>query len=330
MKVLIVCSKNSGKIAPFIEEQVVSLKKCGLMLEYYTVQGKGVVGYMKNYKPLQSKIRDYKPDIIHAHYGLSGLLANLQRKVPVITTYHGSDINDSRVYRFSRISMMLSAHNIFVSEKNLDKAEKTPRPLSPFGYFLQKEKDNRNPNIVYLKNSLIPCGVETDFFKPFDKVEARKILNLDNDKKYCLFAGAFDNKVKNAELAIHAVALIPNLTLLELKGYSRQEVVYLMNAVDVVLMTSFTEGSPQFIKEAMACNRPIVSVLVGDVPEVIDGVEGCYITSYEMEDVADKIKVALEFGKETNGRERIMELKLDSDTVVKRILEVYNSVSSKQ
>ena len=330
MKVLIVCSFNSGRIAPFILEQGEALKRAGVEIEYYKIEGKGLKGYFRNRNQLIRRIAEFHPDLVHAHYGLSGLLANLQRKVPVVTTYHGSDINDSRVYRFSVISMMLSAHNIFVSEKNLDKAGKTPRPLSPFGYFLQKEKDNRNPNIVYLKNSLIPCGVETDFFKPFDKVEARKMLHLDGDKKYCLFAGAFDNKVKNSELAIRAVDLIPELTLLELKGYSRQEVVYLMNAVDVVLMTSFTEGSPQFIKEAMACNRPIVSVLVGDVPEVIDGVKGCYLTTYEVEDVADKIKVALEFGKETNGRERIMELKLDSDAVVKRILEVYDSISSKQ
>jgi len=330
MRILIVCSFNSGRIAPFILEQGEALKRAGVEIDYYKVEGKGLKGYLSNRKQLIRRIAEFHPDLVHAHYGLSGLLANLQRKIPVVTTYHGSDINDSRVYRFSRISMILSTHNIFVSEKNLNKAQKTPRPLSPFGYFLQKEKDFRNSNIVSLKNSLIPCGVETDVFKPVDKLEARKVLGLDAIKKYCLFAGAFDNKVKNSALAINAAAMIPELTLLELKGYSRQEVVLLMNAVDVVLMTSFTEGSPQFIKEAMACNCPIVSVPVGDVPDVILGVDDCYLATYEMEDVAEKIKQALAFGKETNGRKRIMELKLDSDTVVNRIIEVYNSVSGKQ
>jgi len=98
----------------------------------------------------------------------------------------------------------------------------------------------------------------------------------------------------------------------------------LMNAVDVVLMTSFSEGSPQFIKEAMACNCPIVSVPVGDVPDVINEVEGCYISTYEAADIVAKLKQALKLEKRTEGRNRIIELGLDSETVAKRILEVYN------
>ena len=136
MKVLIVCSKNSGKVAPFITEQAESLRKSGIEVEYFTIVGKGIEGYLKNYKLLQQAIKNIHPDIIHAHYGLSGLLANLQRRIPVVTTYHGSDINEPKVYPFSRLCMILSKKNIFV----IDTLKS--RPLSPFGYFLQKEKDN--------------------------------------------------------------------------------------------------------------------------------------------------------------------------------------------
>lgn len=304
MKLLIVCSKNSGKVTPFIMEQADSLAKAGLEIDFYSVEGRKITGYLRNLKSLKNKINEFKPDIIHAHYGLSGLLANLQRRVQVVTTYHGSDINNSNVFPFSRMCMILSAHNIFVSDKN-------------------RLKSGLNN-----KQSLIPCGVDIGLFKPKDKIEARKVLGLDGDKKYILFAGAFDNKVKNAGLAQEAVSLVSDVTLLELKGYTRNEVVLLMNAVDCVLMTSFTEGSPQFIKEAMACNCPVVSVPAGDVPVVINQIEGCFLTTYEQEDVAVKIKMALEFNSRTKGRERIIEMKLDLETVAQRIIEVYLKVIS--
>ena len=302
MKILIVCSSNSGSIAPFILEQGDALTGIGVVVEYFTIRGKGIAGYLGNYKKLLAKINGFNPDIVHAHYGLSGLLANLQRKVPVVTTYHGSDINNTWIFLFSRLCMMLSAHNIFVSSKNLTTSGLT-----------------RN-------QSLIPCGVDINLFSPVDKVLARKDMGLDNAFTYILFAGAFQNKVKNAALAQASVAGIPKVTLLELKDYSREQVALLMNAVDVALMTSLTEGSPQFVKEAMACNCPVVSVPVGDVSEVLTGVEGCYISTYEPADVAEKIRLVLETGKRIEGRERIIYLKLDSDSVARRILEVYNSV----
>jgi len=274
----------------------------GVMVEYFTIRGKGIAGYLGNYKRLHTKINAFNPDIIHAHYGLSGLLANLQRKVPVVTTYHGSDINNTWIFLFSRLCMMLSAHNIFVSSKNLTTSGLT-----------------RN-------QSLIPCGVDINLFSPIDKALARKDMGLDNAFTYILFAGAFQNKVKNAALAQASVAGIPKVTLLELKDYSREQVALLMNAVDVALMTSLTEGSPQFVKEAMACNCPVVSVPVGDVPDMISRVEGCYISTYEPEDVAEKIRMVLAARKRTYGRKRIIDLKLDSESVARRILEVYKLI----
>ena len=302
MKILIACSTNSGHIAPFILEQVDGLKGVGVEVDYFTIQGKGITGYLRNYKRFVDTIDQFKPDIIHAHYGLSGLFANLQRKVPVVTTYHGSDINTPTVYPFSRLCMMLSTHNIFVSEK-----------------IRFKSGSKRN-------YSVIPCGVDIQLFQPMDKLQAREELELDKTLSYVLFAGAFQNTVKNAKLALDAVALLDDVKLLELKGYSREQVVTLMHAVDAVLLTSFTEGSPQFIKEAMACNCPIVSVPAGDVPEVIKDTEGCCITTYDPFDVSGKLCMALLDKKRSTGRKRILKLKLDSVSIAKRILEVYKKV----
>ena len=119
MKILVVASFNKGRFAPFILEQAEALKDAGCQIEYYGLQGKGLNGYLKNLPSLKRKIKEFQPDIVHAHYGLSGLFANLQRRIPVVATYHGSDINDPKVLRFSKMAMRLSAWNIFVSRKTL-------------------------------------------------------------------------------------------------------------------------------------------------------------------------------------------------------------------
>ena len=305
MKILIVASFNKGFFAPFILEQSAALEKMGQTVHFFGIQGHGIWGYVRNYKGLKRIIQDYKPDVIHAHYGLSGLLATLQRRVPVVTTFHGSDINNPKVLPFSKIAMRLSAFTIFVSQKNVDIA----RPTKKF--------------------ALLPCGVNSDNFTEVPIGEARLKLQLEDTKKYVLFAGSFSNRVKNPELAQKAIALLNNVELIELKGYSRVEVNYLMHAVDVALMTSHTEGSPQFVKEVMACGCPLVSVDVGDVKEVTAGVEGCYIVSREAEEIAEKLQIALNFKGRTHGRERIVELGLENRKVAETILGIYNNVIAK-
>lgn len=305
MRILIVASYNKNRFAPFIVEQVEALKKYQCEIAWFGLQGKGLMGYLKNLSSLMRKIREVQPDIIHAHYGLSGLLANLQRRIPVVTTYHGSDINDNKALRFSKMAMKLSAWNIFVSRKTLDIAL---------------------PKKHY---SLLPCGIDLCEEQLTEKSEARWKLKLDEKKKYVLFAGAFDNVVKNAPLAKEAVSLFQddNVELLELKGYSREEVTLLMCAADAFLMTSFSEGSPQVIKEAMACGCPIVSVDVGDVKERMDGIDGCYVAetrkSYEL---LELLKKALSFEGKTKGREKILVEGLDNRKVAEEILDVYGRI----
>lgn len=301
MKILVAASGNANYTSPFVLDQTNALKKKGVQIVFFMIKGKGIAGYMKNYKLLLRKIKEIKPDLIHAHYGLSGLLCGFQRKVPVVTTFHGSDINVKRNRKFSKIADLLSTRAIFVT-KNL-------------AYKLKK----RNPIII-------PCGVDLDVFYPIHKSEARSKLGLKEDKKYILFSSFFLNSVKNYPLAKAAIEKMkhPNLELIELKGYNREEVALLMNAVDLVLLTSFTEGSPQFIKEAMASNCPIVSTNVGDVAKVIEGTEGCFIAKYDTDDVSDKILLALNYDKRTTGRKEINYF--DNEKIANKILNVYRSI----
>lgn len=304
MRILIVASYNKNRFAPFILEQADALQKQGCEVDFCGLVGKGVCGYLKNYSVLRRIIKEFKPDVIHAHYGLSGLLANMQRCVPVITTYHGSDINDDRVFRFSRVAMQLSKFNIFVSKANMEKA-------------------NLKKNAM-----LLPCGISLENFPVVDKQMARKQMSLDESKKIILFAGAFDNMVKNASLAKETCSLLDNVELIELKGYARQEVAILMQAVDALLLTSVSEGSPQVIKEAMACGCPIVSVDVGDVRERLDGIKGCFVANESSPQcLSELLKKTLTVKEKTGGRARIVADGLENKIVAKKLITVYSCLS---
>lgn len=302
MKILIVCSKTNGKIAPFIEEQAESLRAIGIELNYFFVEQKGIKGYLQSLSLLKQAIATFEPEVIHAHYGLSGLLANLQRRVPVVTTYHGSDINDLRVKRYSNLAILLSHYNIFVSQRLADRIRHKRR------------------------YAVIPCGVDPLLFYPIEKQTARQLLDWNQQDTYLVFAGNPADKVKNFELAQQAAALLPNSQLIPLVGFTREKVNLLLNAADVALMTSFTEGSPQFIKEALACNCPIVSTNVGDAALLIENIEGCYISSYDKNDLAENMHKVLDFsrtGNRTAGRQSLQQAGIDLHTIALRIQAIY-------
>ena len=305
MRILVVASNNKGSFAPFIVEQAEVLKALGCEVGFFGLKGKGIRGYLKNLSSLKKEILVFRPDAIHAHYGLSGLFANLQRRVPVVVTYHGSDINERKVLPFSKMAMRLSAWNIFVSRKTMGIA----RPKKHC--------------------SLLPCGIDLTDLQLTGKSEARKRMHLDDTKCYVLFAVAFDNAVKNASLAKEVVALLDDASaeLLELKDYSREEVTLLMCAADAFLMTSFSEGSPQVVKEAMACGCPIVSVDVGDVGERVEGIDGCYVSAtYSAQELAELLKKAVCFEGKTRGRDKLETDGLDNKIVAQQLIQIYKRV----
>lgn len=311
MKVLIVCSGNAKNFKfrinqAFIYDQVEAIKANSPTIEfgYFFIRGKGYFGYLGNLRQLRLELKNGKYDFIHAHSGDSIFLANLQRIVPVIGTFHGSDLNRSKNRMLSNIGNILSKKSIVVSKNLLNKLWSTR------------------------KVSVIPCGVDFGLFYPENKQEVRTRLDISDDKKLLLFASSFNNKVKNYDLLKEALYNIEihEIETLELTGYERNQVRDLMNAVDVCVLTSFSEGSPQFIKEAMACNKPIVATNVGDIKNMIGNTEGCFVTSFEADVVRDCIVKALRFNGETNGRYRIREL--DNKLISQKIVSVYESIKN--
>ena len=304
MKVLIVASGNSAVISPFVKEQGDSLKEIGLDIDYFLIKGKGITGYLKNYFNLNRLIKTNTYDIIHAHYGLSGLLATFQSHVPVVITFHGSDVNLNRTnFYLSFLASRLSNANIFVHES-------LSKKLSLFSD----------------KAEIIPCGVNLNLFKPIDKLASRDKLGLDHNYNYVLFSSSFNNKIKNAALAKLALSNFENIILLEMKGYSREEVHLLMNAVDILIVTSHSETGPLVVKEALACNCPIISTDVGDVKELANGTKNCYIVEYDAKQIEQRIRDILSSNKKSDGRAAVKHLSLekiatDVYSVYKRVLK---------
>ena len=302
MKVLIVASGNSTIISPFVKEQGDSLKEIGLEIDYFLIKGKGITGYLKNYFNLIRLIKTNTYDIIHAHYGLSGLLATFQSHVPVIITFHGSDVNLNRTnFYLSFVASRLSDANIFV-HKSLSK------------------KLSLSSN----QTEIIPCGVNLNLFKPIDKLASRDRLGLDHNYYYILFSSSFNNKIKNASLAKSALSNFKNIILLEMKGYSREEVHLLMNAVDILIVTSHSETGPLVVKEALACNCPIISTDVGDVKELVNSTRNCYIVEYDAKHIEQRIRDILSSNKKSNGRAAVKHLSLEK--VAKDVYSIYKRV----
>jgi len=307
MKVLIVCRGNSNVEShsfeyhqPFILEQCNSLIQNGVKVDNFFIQGKGLFGYLMNLPALRKQINNNEYDLVHAHYGLSGMLTVLQRKCPVVISFIG-EMNLATPRAISKVAIKLSSYSIFVSEE-----------------LKIKSKENKNCCII-------PYGINLKTFFPVNKRKAREKMKIPQDVNLCLFSSAKNIGLKNYSLAKQAVDICQKIDIYQLKqGYTRDEVNLLLNACDFVLLTSVCEGSPQIIKEAMACNCPIVSTDVGDVRKIIGDTEGCYITSFEAEDVAEKIKLALAFGKKTNGRDSIKHLEINK--VALKIIEVYKKV----
>ena len=302
MKVLIVASGNSAAISPFVKEQGESLKEIGLDIDYFLIKGKGITGYLKNYFNLIRLVKTNTYDIIHAHYGLSGLLATFQSHVPVVITFHGSDVNLNQTnFYLSFLASRLSHENIFVHER-------LSKKLSLFSD----------------QTEIIPCGVNLNLFKPFDKLASKDKLGLDHKYSYVLFSSSFNNKIKNAALAKLALSNLENIILIEMKGYSREEVHLLMNAVDILIVTSFSETGPLVVKEALACNCPIISTDVGDVKQLTEGTENCYIVDYDAVQIKQRIQDILSSNKKPDGRDAVKHLGLKE--VATDVYEVYKRV----
>jgi len=309
MKVLFVCSGNNRYgISPIVRSQGDSLVKQGLEVDYYPITGKGLAGYLKNILPLRKHLQSNRYDIVHSHYSLSSFVASLAGARNQVVSLMGSDIRLGFTAR-----LLVRFFNRFRWKACLVKSEDMRR-------------------VSGLKKApVIPNGVDLETFKPMDQNTACQKAGLDPAVTHAGFVADPSREEKNFSLAREALDRLGagNVNLQVIRGMDHDRIPLFLNACSIVILTSRYEGSPNVIKEAMACNRPIVSTDVGDVKWVTGDTEGCYLTGFDAKETAQKITRALEFAREkgrTTGRDRIVGLGLDSDSIAKRVIQIYQGI----
>ncbi|HQV30350.1 MAG TPA: glycosyltransferase, partial [Calditrichia bacterium] len=262
------------------------------------LQGRGKKSYLHNAMRLRKRLRENPVDIIHAHYGYCGWVSLLaRRREKIVMSFMGNDllgsVGEDGKYRLA--SRLESAINIFFARWFYDHCiVKSPN-------LRQKIK-----NLSHV--SILPNGVNLAIFVPQERQVAREKLGLAEDGRYVLFPYPPDYYEKNYPLAEKAVNKLNDVHLLSVSGLSQGQLSDYYNGADLLIMTSFHEGSPNVVKEAMACNCPVVSVDVGDVATIVEGTKNCYITGYEAGELAAKISLVLENGKRSDGRNHIGHL----------------------
>ncbi len=299
-----------------------SLEKAGIKLDYFTIKEKGLKGYLKNIKLLHTFLKGNKFDLIHSHYGLCGLVTLLTfSNIPQVVSFMGDDVYGDADIRGKK---RLIDYPIILSSKILqlfiDQA-------------IVKSNDQVSDLWIKSKKKVIPNGVDTKRFKPIKKKCAKKNLNLETNSKYVLFLGDKNNLRKNFRLLANSLSLLTEpFELISPYPADHDKLIQYYNAAEFLIMTSYKEGSPNVIKEGMACNCPIVSTDVGDVSWVLGDTEGCFITTFDPGDIAGKMKLALEFADKkgrTKGRVQIHKLGLDSMSVAKKIIGIYKKILTK-
>ena len=316
MKILFISSGNSAyNISPLIKSQGQSIISKDVSLEFFTVRGKGISGYLKNIKLIKEKAKHF--DIIHAHYGLIGLLVGISlTKKPLVLSIMGTDIcgnfkaNGKRTIS-SYLVMVISQFALFFSKIIIVKSQNLLEYI---------------PSFFKTKTHIIPNGVNFKLFKPMNYTLCREKLKFKDKDKIILFLADPNKPNKNYKLIKEAIPYIslPNVRLINPFPITQPDFVSYLNASDVFVMTSFNEGSPNVIKEAMACNCPVVSTNVGDVKSVIGNTDGCFLSSFDPENLAKQIEKALNFNTRTEGRNDISHL--NSELIANNIVNIYESI----
>jgi glycosyltransferase involved in cell wall biosynthesis len=293
---------------PCIQEQMQALAAHGVQTELCYIDYHYKISYLKAaWKLFLLSFQPARYDLIHAHYGYSGLVARLQWKYPVVVTFHGSDLLHRREGKIGKLVSRLVEGVVVMTEQ-------------------MKRVTGRADARV------IPFGVDAATFRPYPQAQARRELGLPLDKPLMLFPWNPARAVKRFDLVQEAVRLLqqtsPDVALEVVFDKPRQTIARYMQACDVMVVASEHEGSPMAVREAMACDLPIVSVDVGDIRQVIEGIEGCYLCQRDAPDIAAKVQTVLNTGRRTEGAQAMS--KMGTAWAAQQVIALYQSILSKR
>lgn len=301
----------------FIVQQVEFLRRAGVEVDVFQFRGgKKLSNYVSAWRKVRPQLRSGRYDLVHAQFGQSGLLA-LPKAIPLVVTFHGDDIQgivDDRLGRVALRGRLLRSLSRIVARR----ADAVVIVSNHMRAFFRTSAPV----------TCLPCGLDLELFRPMPRDEARRRLGWPLDKRMVLFAANPATYRKRHPLAKAAVDLLNRTLPAELVvawGVSHADVPVYMNACDALVFTSTQEGSPCVVKEALACDLPIVSVPVADVAERLHGVRGCELCPDERpETIAAALERVLRRGERAAGRVAVQEL--SEEALMQRLIGVYRTV----
>lgn len=307
----------------FVKSQVESLRNLADVELFIIPAGDGAVRYVRALSALLKRI-EQGYDIIHVHYGDLASLVKLfyHGDTPVVTSYCGSDLNgnSSRGWIRSFKNLIFRDVNRYLSRQDSLSIAKSKE--------LASRIEGRSPAVA-----VFPNGVDTGKFQPANRMECRKQLGWEIDKPTILFPANTHDAQKNFPLLRNALEAAGttrcNLVTFEGASVSHDEVPLYLNASDLVVITSLREGSPNIVKEAMACNCRIFSTDCGDVAWLLEGATGSRIVPWPQESWNDAIRGFLDSaGDRESSRSRmaLIEKGLDLESVASKLIDLYEKV----
>lgn len=300
----------------FIRTQVEGLTEAGVDVDVFVLdRSVRPLMYPKAVFQLRRRLASGTIDLVHAHFSYVGFVARTQRQVPVVVTFHGDDLLGTidargRTTPFSRA--------LAVAGRAL--AERVDAAIVQSA---QMASGVRRGSV-----HVIPHEIDFETFRPTEPARARRMLGLDPDRPYLLFASPPEVAVKRFPLARQAADLLSRsngrVELLVVHRETQDRLALYMSAADALVFTSYQEGSPNIVKQAMACNLPIVSTDVGDVRDLIDGTPWCFLADPDAAAFADRLAEILAARERTDGRGRVRHL--ERSKVTRDVIAVYESL----
>jgi teichuronic acid biosynthesis glycosyltransferase TuaC len=257
--------------------------------------------------------------LAHAHGGETALVARFFLGAPLVASYLGSDLlaptlGDRRLRVECRIrSAIIRRHAILMAATTTK----------------SHEMESFLPRRARERNRVIPDGIDLRVFVATDRATARARLGWDANARVALFAGRADAPEKRLWLAREAVEIarqeLPDLVLTVVSGARPDQMPLYYSAADCLLHTSASEGSPNVIKEALACNLPIVATPAGDIADLVPDARAGSVVCADPHALALEVVRCCRVPTRSNGR--ALTDGMDLESAATATLELYRSVA---
>lgn len=330
MRILFVTNMYPSAALPasgiFVEQQIEGLRRAGVSTDVLFLDrlNEGRRAYAGLQRKLSRALEANPADLVHVMYG--GVMAERATRaggdLPVVVTFHGSDLQGS--LGSGPVDRLSAAYGVWCSRQAALRASGV--------VVVAPHLALRLPNVPADRVRVIPCGIDLERFRPQDSAACRRALGWSPAGFHVLFATNNGDPVKRPGLAREAVERLASAgvpaELHVLRSVPNEDVSTWLNAADVLLLTSYQEGSPTIVKEAMACERPIVSVPVGDVAAQLEGIAGCHLAPADPEALAEALGRVLAGPRRADSRGRAAAQSLEA--TARRLVDFYEWVLASQ